>query len=86
MVPTTIEASVLSLISPVRIPTLFFPKNFENPAWIEFVSAFKGVAYQTLPFCSTICCATLRAIQVLPAPVGAVTRQSEVCTAFTALS
>jgi len=81
-----IGASGFSFLSPVNMPTFRVPKILENSLYFEFVKAFKGDAYQHLPLLSTIREIACSAIQVLPAPVGAVTRQSALLIAESASS
>ncbi len=69
-------ASGFSFLSPVKMPTLPVPNISPNSAYFELVNAFKGEAYQDFPSFSSIRAMAFSAIQVFPAPVGAVTRQS----------
>jgi hypothetical protein len=84
VVPTMMGASGLSLRSPVRMPTLSGPKICENSISFELVRALSGEAYHALPPFSKVRRMVWTAIQVLPAPVGAVTRQSDAVMAATA--
>ena len=65
-----------SFLSPVKIPTFPGPNKSENSEYLEFDKAFKGEAYQDLPPFLWMLAIACSAIQVFPAPVGAVTRQS----------
>jgi len=74
-------ASGFSFRSPVRMPTESLPKYAENSVYLALDRAFNGEAYQDWPPWSRMLRMASRAIQVLPDPVGAVTRQSDRPTA-----
>jgi hypothetical protein len=56
--------------------TFSSPNSRENSTYLALERAFRGEAYQLRWPPASLCSMALRAIQVLPAPVGAVTSTS----------